>query len=188
MPDIATGPARSTTISGMNWYSRAERHGIRVLGRQRAPSALSTLYDTVYNLNMAHLSHEVGTIFDVGDAKCGRPAPFLIYRGRRRHELGLEGLMRRVAVAADFRHAVGPDEVATVGCMLEGPLQADPAAEHAHNRVRRQELIADDAYDFLFSPPTTTTTPTSGVGGQLDRSRDHSSANRGRGRGRRTHS
>ena len=38
--------------------------------------------------------------------------PFLIFRGRTRHELGVQGWLRRVAQAANFRHAVyGPSEL-----------------------------------------------------------------------------
>jgi hypothetical protein len=86
--------------------------------------------------------------------------PFLIYRGRRRHELGLEGLMRRVAVAADFRHAVwGPDELfygelyasRKVPCR---PTLARPGTRDAYTACVGRELIADDGYDFLlFSLP-----------------------------------
>ena len=101
----------------MNWYHRAERRYVEYgssFEATRAFGLFRTLYDTVYNMNMAHLSHEVETVFErLGDAGVRTACtPFLIYRGRRRHELGLEGLLRRVAVAADFRHAVwGPDEL-----------------------------------------------------------------------------
>ena len=101
----------------MNWYHRAEHRYVEYgssLEATRAFGLFRTLYDTVYNMNMAHLSHEVETVFErLGDAGVRTACtPFLIYRGRRRHELGLEGLLRRVAVAAKFRHAVwGPDEL-----------------------------------------------------------------------------
>ena len=113
--EIATGagPDRHG-ISGMNWYHRAEHRYVEYgssLEATRAFGLFRTLYDTVYNMNMAHLSHEVETVFErLGDAGVRTAVtPFLIFRGRRRHELSLEGLMRRVAVAAKFRHAVwGP--------------------------------------------------------------------------------
>ena len=163
--EIATGSGpQHHHISGMNWYSRAERRYVEYGSSWEATRAFGlfrTLYDTVYNLNMAHLSHEVETIFErLGDARVRTACtPFLIYRGRRRHELGLEGLMRRVAVAADFRHAVwGPDE------LFYGELYASrrvpckptlrPGTRDAYTACVGRELIADDGYDFLlFSLP-----------------------------------
>jgi hypothetical protein len=102
--------------------------------------------------------------------------PFLIYRGRRRHELSLEGLMRRVAVATNFRHAVwGPDELfygelyasRRVPCK---PTLARPGTRDAYSGCVSRELIADDGYDFLlFSlPDNDHHTHTHGVGAMRD--------------------
>jgi hypothetical protein len=164
--DIATGASAARHhISGMNWYHRTERRYVEYgssLEATRAFGLFRTLYDTVYNLNMAHLSSEVETLFErLGDAGVRTACtPFLIYRGRRRHELGLEGLMRRVAVAANFRHAVwGPDELfygelyasRRVPCK---PTLARPGTRDAYSACVSRELIDDDAYDFLlFSLP-----------------------------------
>jgi len=163
--EIATGAGpEHHHISGMNWYHRAERRYVEYGSSWEATRAFGlfrTLYDTVYNMNMAHLSHEVATVFErLGDAGVRTACtPFLIYRGRRRHELGLEGLARRVAVAADFRHAVwGPDE------LFYGELYASrklpcrptprPGTRDAYSACVGRELIADDGYDFLlFSLP-----------------------------------
>jgi hypothetical protein len=159
-----TGPAEHH-ISGMNWYHRTERRYVEYgssLEATRTFGLFRTLYDTVYNMNMAHLSHEAETIFErLGDAGVRTACtPFLIYRGRRRHELSLEGLMRRVAVAANFRHAVwGPDELfygelyasRRVPCR---PTLARPGTRDAYSACVGRELIADDGYDFLlFSLP-----------------------------------
>ena len=179
--EIATGdgPDRHH-ISGMNWYHRAERRYVEYGSSWEATRAFGlfrTLYDTVYNMNMAHLSHEVTTVFErLGDAGVRTACtPFLIYRGRRRHELGLEGLMRKVAVAADFRHAVwGPDE------LFYGELYASrkvpckptlrPGTRDAYSACVARELIADDGYDFLlFSlPDNDHHTHTHGVGAMRD--------------------
>jgi hypothetical protein len=163
--EIATGSGpQHHHISGMNWYHRAEHRYVEYGSSWEATRAFGlfrTLYDTVYNMNMAHLSHEVETIFErLGDAGVRTACtPFLIYRGRRRHELGLEGLMRKVAVAADFRHAVwGPDE------LFYGELYASrrvpckptlrPGTRDVYSACVGRELIADDGYDFLlFSLP-----------------------------------
>jgi hypothetical protein len=176
--EIATGSGpQHHHISGMNWYHRAERRYVEYGSSWEATRTFGvfrTLYDTVYNMNMAHLSHEVETIFErLGDAGVRTACtPFLIYRGRRRHELGLEGLMRRVAVAADFRHAVwGPDELfygelyasRKVPCK---PTLARPGTRDAYTACVGRELIADDGYDFLlFSlPDNDHHTHTHGVG------------------------
>jgi hypothetical protein len=164
--EIATGAGpEHHHISGMNWYHRTEGRYVEYgssLEATRAFGLFRTLYDTVYNMNMAHLSHEVKTVFEhLGDAEVRTACtPFLIYRGRRRHELGLEGLMRRVAVAANFRHAVwGPDELfygelyasRRVPCK---PTLARPGTRDAYSACVARELIEADAYDFLlFSLP-----------------------------------
>ncbi len=101
----------------MNWYHRVEQRYVEYgssFEATRAFGLFRATYDIVYNMNMAHLSHEVETFFEtLGDAGIRTACtPFLIFRGRKRHELSLEGLLRRGAVAAGFRHAVyGPDEL-----------------------------------------------------------------------------
>jgi predicted AlkP superfamily pyrophosphatase or phosphodiesterase len=164
--EIATGVgADRHWISGMNWYHRAERRYVEYgssLEATRSFGLFRTLYDTVYNMNMAHLSHEVDTVFErLGDAGVRSACtPFLIYRGRRRHELSLEGLLRRVAVAANFRHAVwGPDELfygelyasRRVPCK---PTLARPGTRDEYSACVGRELVGEDLYDFLlFSLP-----------------------------------
>ena len=180
--EIATGvgPDRHG-ISGMNWYHRAEHRYVEYgssLEATRAFGLFRTLYDTVYNMNMAHLSHEVETVFErLGDAGVRTAVtPFLIYRGRRRHELSLEGLMRRVAVAAKFRHAVwGPDELfygelyasRRVPCK---PTLARPGTRDTYSACVGRELVREDLYDFLlFSlPDNDHHTHTHGVDAMLD--------------------
>jgi hypothetical protein len=160
--EIATGvgPDRHW-ISGMNWYHRVERRYVEYgssLEATRAFGLFRTLYDTVYNMNMAHLSHEVETVFESLDDAGVRTAvtPFLIYRGRHRHELGLEGLMRRFAVAAKFHHAVwGPDELfygelyasRKVPCR---PTLARPGTRDEYSACVGVELVEQDLYDFLL--------------------------------------
>ena len=180
--EIATGvgPDRHW-ISGMNWYHRAEHRYVEYgssLEATRAFGLFRTLYDTVYNMNMAHLSHQVETVFErLGDAGVRTAVtPFLIYRGRRRHELTLEGLLRRVAVAANFRHAVwGPDELfygelyasRRVPCK---PTLARPGTRDTYSACVGRELVREDLYDFLlFSlPDNDHHTHTYGVEAMLD--------------------
>jgi hypothetical protein len=116
------------------------------------------MYDLVYNMNLDHLSWETETIFErLGDAGIRTAVtPFLIYRGRRRHELGLEGLARRAAAAANFRHAVwGPDEFfygdlyasRSTGC---GPSFTRPGTRDEYSACVAEELVREGAYDFLL--------------------------------------
>ena len=164
--EIVTGerPDRHA-ISAMNWYHRLEGRYVEYgssFEATRAFGLFRSLYDTVYNMNMSHLSPEVETIFErLGDAGVRTACtPFLIYRGRTRHELGLEGLMRRLAIAASFRHATwGPDELfyaelyssRTVPCK---PTMARPGTRDEYSACVGRELIAGDLYDFLlFSLP-----------------------------------
>ena len=164
--EIATGVAADRHwISGMNWYHRVERRYVEYgssFEATRAFGLFRATYDIVYNMNMAHLSHEVETFFEsLGDAGIRTACtPFLIYRGRTRHELGLDGLLKRGAVAAGFRHAVyGPDELfygelfssRPVPCK---PTLARPATRDEYTACVSKELVKDDAYDFLlFSLP-----------------------------------
>jgi hypothetical protein len=158
------GPDRHW-VPAMNWYHRAERRYVEYgssFEATRAFGVFRTLYDTVYNLNMAHLSPEVETVFErLQDAGLRTACtPFLLYRGRTRHEVGLEGLLRRVAVAASFHHAVwGPDELfygelyasRRVPCK---PTLARPGTRDEYSACVGRELEADDLYDFmLFSLP-----------------------------------
>jgi Type I phosphodiesterase / nucleotide pyrophosphatase len=160
--EIATGERTDGHhISGMNWYHRAERRYVEYgssLEATRAFGLFRSLYDIVYNMNLSHLSPEVETIFErLGDHGVRTACtPFLIYRGRTRHELGLEGMLRRVAVAASFRHATwGPDELfygelyasRRVPCK---PTLARPGTRDPYSACVGRELVAEDLYDFLL--------------------------------------
>ena len=164
--EIATGTtAERHWISGMNWYHRVERRYVEYgssFEATRAFGLFRATYDIVYNMNMAHLSPEVETFFEsLGDAGLRTACtPFLIFRGRTRHEVGLDGLLRRGAVAAGFRHAVyGPDELfygelfgsRPVPCK---PTLARPGTRDEYSACVSRELVRDDAYEFLlFSLP-----------------------------------
>jgi hypothetical protein len=164
--EICTGvrPDRHL-IAGMNWYHRAEQRYVEYgssFEATRAFGLFRSLYDTVYNLNMGHLNFETLTLFerlaDAGLRTAG--TPFLIYRGRTRHEMGLEGLLKAFANAARFHHAVwGPDEL-FYGELYSSrkvdakPTLARPATRDAYSAAAGRILVADDLYDFLlFSLP-----------------------------------
>jgi Type I phosphodiesterase / nucleotide pyrophosphatase len=152
-------------ISAVNWFNRIEGRYVEYGSSFEATRTLGlirTLYDIVYDMNMAHLAADAETIFErLGDAGVRTACtPFLVYRGRRRHEVGLEGVLRAVARAATFRHAVwGPDELfygelyasRKVPCK---PTLARPGTRDEYSGCVGRELARDDLYDFiLFSLP-----------------------------------
>ena len=67
-------------ISGMNWYHRLERRYVEYgssLDATRAFGVFRALYDLVYNMNLAHLSPEIETLWeqlDDADARVQRRA------------------------------------------------------------------------------------------------------------------
>jgi hypothetical protein len=155
-----TGPA-GHWVMGMNWYHRLERRYIEYgssFEATRTFGLFRAMYDLVYNMNLDHLSWEAQTVFErLGDAGIRTATtPFLIYRGRQRHQLGLEGLARRAAAAANFRHAVwGPDEFfygdlyasRPTGC---GPTFTRPGTRDEYSACVAEELVREGAYDFLL--------------------------------------
>ncbi|MGZ5337085.1 MAG: alkaline phosphatase family protein [Solirubrobacterales bacterium] len=160
--EIATGAGPgSHGVMGMNWYSRVERRYVEYgssFEATRAFGVFRALYDLVYNMNLGHLSHEVETVFErLGDAGVRTACtPFLIYRGRRRHEVSLEGMAKRMAEAIRFRHAVyGPDELfygdlyasRKVPCV---PTFSRPGTRDEYSTCVAEELIKQDLYDFML--------------------------------------
>jgi hypothetical protein len=152
-------------VMGMNWFHRVERRYIEYgssFEATRTFGLFRAMYDLVYNMNLDHLSWEAQTLFEsLGDAGVRTATtPFLIYRGRKRHKLSLEGLVRMAAAAANFRHAVwAPDEFfygdlyasRSTGC---GPTFTRPGTRDEYSACVTEELVSDGAYDFLlFSLP-----------------------------------
>ena len=152
-------------VPSICWYHRGEGRyvdygssgaAVRTFG------VLRTITDTVYNMNFDHLSRRSTTIFERLEDAGVRTActPFLIYRGRTRHELGLQGWMRRVAQAANLRQAVyGPSELfygelyasQDVDCQ---PTLARPGTRDPYSACVGAHIERYDLYDFLlFSLP-----------------------------------
>jgi hypothetical protein len=149
-------------ISGMNWYHRLERRYVEYgssLDATRAFGVFRALYDLVYNMNLAHLSPEIETIFESLDDVDVRTActPFLIYRGRHRHQVSLEGLMRRAvdATRLKFRHHTwGPAELfyGDLYASREVPCKSTsiPGARDPYAACCSAELLKEDLFDFLL--------------------------------------
>ncbi|HEY2603371.1 MAG TPA: alkaline phosphatase family protein [Thermoleophilaceae bacterium] len=163
---IATGsgPDRHR-IPSMNWYHRGEQRYVEYGSSFQASRAFGirrSLYDTVYNMNMAHLSRATPTVYESLEDAGLRTActTFLIYRGRTRHKLAEEGVYPAIARAATFTHAVyGPTEFfyadlfqsRKTGCtsMLGKPGQRD-----RHTGCVGAYLVEHGLFDFmLFSLP-----------------------------------
>jgi hypothetical protein len=149
-------------IIGMNWYHRLERRYVEYGSSFEASRTFGlfwTLYDLVYNMNLAHLNPEVETVFERLDDAGLRTAstPFLIYRGRHRHEVSLEGLMRRAVDVSGLklRHATwGPKE------LFYGDLYASrrvpcrptsrPGTVDEYSACCAAELAGQGLFDFLL--------------------------------------
>src|SRR3989441_3459071 len=163
---IATGASVDRHgVPSIDWYHRGERRYVDYGSSGQAVRAfgvLRTLTDTVYNMNFDHLSRGCPTFFESLDDAGVRTActPFLIFRGRTRHDLGLQGWMRRVALAANFRHSVyGPSELfygelyssRAVDCR---PTLARPGTRDPYSGCVGAHVERHDLYDFmLFSLP-----------------------------------
>jgi type I phosphodiesterase/nucleotide pyrophosphatase len=163
---IATGmPVERHGVPSIDWYHRGERRYVDYGSSGQAVrtfGVLRTITDIVYNMNFDHLSRACPTFFERLDDAGVRTActPFLIFRGRTRHELGLQGWMRRVALAANFRHSVyGPSELfygelyasRIVDCR---PTLARPGTRDPYSGCVGAHIERHDLYDFLlFSLP-----------------------------------
>ena len=149
-------------ISGMNWYHRLERRYVEYgssLEATRAFGVFRALYDLVYNMNLAHLSPEVETLFERLDDAGARTActPFLIYRGRHRHQVSLEGLMRRAieTTRLKFRHHTwGPTDLFYGDLYASQPVPCRstsiPGNRDVYAACCAVELIKEDRFDFLL--------------------------------------
>ncbi len=163
---IATGlgPA-DHLVPSMNWYHRGEERYVEYgtsLAASRAHGMFRSLQDTVYNMNLAHLTQSERTVFEHLDDAGLRTActTYLIYRGRYRHEPSRDSPYVRLAEAAQVRHPVwGARELfyadlfdtRNTGCSSTLGM---PGQRDRHAACVGEKLVADDAFDFLlFSLP-----------------------------------
>ncbi|HEY5707887.1 MAG TPA: alkaline phosphatase family protein [Solirubrobacterales bacterium] len=153
-------------ISGMDWYHRLERRYVEYgssLEASRAFGIFRALYDLVYNMNLAHLNPAVETLFERLDDAGVRTActPFLIYRGRHRHQVSLEGLLRRAVDATQLKfrhHTWGPAELfyGDLYASSEVPCKPSsiPGSRDGYSACCAAELARRDGFEFLlFSLP-----------------------------------
>jgi hypothetical protein len=163
---IATGVGPGDHfIPSMNWYHRGEERYVEYgssFPATRAFGVVRSLYDTVYNMNMGHLSRAQKTVFEHLDDAGLRTActTWLIYRGRTRHEPSADSRLGRVAKAAQFRHAVWASrelfyadmfDSRNTGCTSTLGL---PGQRDQHTGCVGAYLVENDLFDFLlFSLP-----------------------------------
>jgi hypothetical protein len=154
------GPA-DHLIPSMNWYHRGEERYVEYgtsFGASRAHGILRSLQDTVYNMNLAHLTQERRTVFEQLDDAGVRTActTYLIYRGRHRHEPSSDSPYSRLAEAAQFRHAVWgarelfyADLFDTRGTGCQSTLGM-PGQRDRHAGCVGAHLVEHDLFDFLL--------------------------------------
>ncbi|MGI8579825.1 MAG: alkaline phosphatase family protein [Solirubrobacteraceae bacterium] len=163
---IATGVGVDEhLIPSMNWYHREESRYVEYgssFSASRQFGFVRSLTDTIYNMNLAHLSTDVRTVFEHLDDAGVRTAgtTYLMYRGRHRHEVSGESALARLATSTLFRHAVyGPKELfyadifasRKTGCRGQLGL---PGARDQHSGCVGAYMIENDLFDFmLFSLP-----------------------------------
>jgi hypothetical protein len=163
---IATGRGPGEHhIPSMNWFHRGEERYVEYgssLAATRAFGIVRSLYDTVYNMNLAHLSRAHKTVFEHLDDAGLRTActTYLIYRGRTRHDPSGGSVYRRIAEAAQFRHPVyGARELfyadlfdsRNTGCTSALGL---PGQRDRHTACVGAYLVEHGLFDFLlFSLP-----------------------------------
>ena len=158
---IATGVGPDEhEIPSMNWYHRGEGRYVEYGTSFKASQTFGfkrSLTDTIYNMNLEHLSSKLRTVFETLDDADIRTAgtTYLIYRGRHRHEVTNETALTRLASTV-FRHAVyGPREFfyadifasRKTGCRAQLGL---PGQRDQHAGCVGAELVENDLFDFLL--------------------------------------
>jgi hypothetical protein len=158
---IATGTGpHEHEIPGMNWYHRGEGRYVEYGTSFRASQSFGirqSLTDTIYNMNLEHLSADVPTVFERLDDAGVRTAgtTYLMYRGRHRHEVSGETALTRIA-GTIFRHAVyGPKELfyADMFASRRTPCRSQlglPGIRDQHSGCVGEFLIEHDLFDFLL--------------------------------------
>jgi hypothetical protein len=152
-------------VPSMNWYHRGEERYVEYgssFQATRVFGVVRSLTDTVYNMNLAHLTRAHKTVFEHLDDAGLRTActTYLIYRGRHRHERIIDSPFGRLATAAQFRHATwGPRELfyadlfdtRGTGCTSSLGM---PGQRDQHTACVGAHLVEHELFDFLlFSLP-----------------------------------
>ena len=149
----------------MNWYHRGEERYVEYgssFPATRAFGVVRSLYDTVYNMNLAHLTRAHRTVFEHLDDAGLRTActTYLIYRGRTRpRAFRGERLPPNRRGGAVSPSGLGPGELfyadlfdsRNTGCTSALGM---PGQRDRHTGCVGAYLVENDLFDFLlFSLP-----------------------------------
>lgn len=161
--EMVTGVAADRHwISGMNWYHRSERRYVEYgssLEASRAFGIFRSLHDLVYNMNLSHLNPAIETVFETLDDQNIRTAatPFLIYRGRHRHRVTLQGLAGRAIESGlvDLEYGTwGPKELfyGDLYASMQVPCKPSsvPGRRDQYSACCAAELISRNRFDFML--------------------------------------
>src|SRR3954466_116775 len=154
-----TGPAEHD-IGGMNWWLRSEERYVEYgtsFGASRAFGIRQSLTDTIYNMNLEHLSRDVETVFERLDDADVRTAgtTYLMYRGRHRHEPSVNTALTRLAHAVFGMPTWGPKELfyADLFASQKTPCRSQlglPGVRDQHSGCVAEHLVQNDLFDFLL--------------------------------------
>src|SRR3954470_1908625 len=158
---IATGhgPAEHN-IPSMNWWHRGEERYIEYgtsFGASRAFGIRQSLTDTIYNMNLEHLSRDVETVFERLDDAEVRTAgtTYLMYRGRFRHEPSVDTALSRLAHTAFGLPTWGPRELFYADLFASRQTRCRsqlglPGVRDQHSGCVVEYLVENDLFDFLL--------------------------------------
>ena len=154
-----TGPGEHD-IPAMNWWHRGEERYVEYgtsFGASRAFGIRQSLTDTIYNMNLEHLSRDVKTVFEHLDDADIRTAgtTYLMYRGRFRHEPSVDTALSRLAHTAFGLPTWGPRELfyadlfasRKTSCRSQLGL---PGVRDQHSGCVAEYLVENDLFDFLL--------------------------------------
>ncbi|MEX0620902.1 MAG: alkaline phosphatase family protein [Solirubrobacterales bacterium] len=149
-------------ISGMNWYHRVERRYVEYgssLEASRAFGIFRSLHDLIYNMNLSHLNPGIETVFETLDDMEFRTAatPFLIYRGRHRHQVSLQGITGKVVesgiVGIDYG-TWGPKELFYGDIYASMPVPCKPSSvpgrRDQYSACCAAEMVSRNRFDFML--------------------------------------
>jgi hypothetical protein len=158
---IATGTGPDEhEIPSMNWWHRDEERYVEYgtsFGASRAFGIKQSLTDTIYNMNLEHLSRDVKTVFEHLDDADVRTAgtTYLMYRGRYRHEPAIDTALTRLAHAVFGLPTWGPRELfyADLFASRKTPCRSQlglPGVRDQHSGCVGEYLVQHDLFDFLL--------------------------------------
>jgi len=158
---IATGCGPDEhDIPAMNWWLRGEDRYVEYgtsFGASRAFGIKQSLTDTIYNMNLEHLSRDVETVFERLDDAEIRTAgtTYLMYRGRHRHEPSVDTALTRLAHAVFGLPTWGPKELfyADLFASRKTPCRSQlglPGVRDQHSGCVSEYLVEHDLFDFLL--------------------------------------